>query len=647
MNLQPLYDVQERLEHAAVAGANLLGEDFRLKRAMEGLAPLAAASPVFGKISAALEGLLSAPPEGRGGRLLDALSLVDAVAYTQGKTGCPGALEPLPHGTGTCQTLSYRQLQPLLEALTGTGSGRYGTLEETWKEHPEYFSDYRVLPALVNGLGDSYGDLAEQNQKRLIQLGPVSIPLLKAGFDPARGKDMVRRVTVLDAVAGAAENDFYRAQLPEAKKEVRAALICALRHDTGNLPFLLDLLQTERKGEARSRIWRILAQMEGPEVEEALQSLVKKDWMQAVEALSYSNSPLACHLTVQLFEAELEPYEADPDRPVPEEMKLRLEALTTALDWKAGPEVFQLYRRAAAVAPALTYLTTKNGKREIMRFPHALATQKGATFQQLIPLVLTYTLMGSPDTELCRLALELYEQYGIDYLAPALTAQIWQLDSKESYQWAEQQVVKSGVLGESIRGEAIRPLQIALGRLNWYSQKESYLYSRPRNTLAKQVAWTYTLVPTLDPRWFTRMTQAKGGMDEILVRLLHQRESIPELSDQVRTYLYQMAMRCSEWNRLLEVITVLKKQNWSDWDNFALKYLQKNGRPFYHWEIFNLVDEMPIPPLQKVEQLLTIGGQIWDKKIKIRGGSWPSVNVQRQIAIWEQQAQLEGGNGHV
>ena len=96
MNLQPLYDVQERLEHAAVAGANLLGEDFRLKRAMEGLAPLAAASPVFGKISAALEGLLSAPPEGRGGRLLDALSLVDAVAYTQGKTGCPGALEPLP-----------------------------------------------------------------------------------------------------------------------------------------------------------------------------------------------------------------------------------------------------------------------------------------------------------------------------------------------------------------------------------------------------------------------------------------------------------------------------------------------------------------------------------------------------------------------
>ena len=65
MNLQPLYDVQERLEHAAVAGTSLLGEDFRLKRAMEGLAPLAAASPVFGKIRAALEGLLSVCRETR------------------------------------------------------------------------------------------------------------------------------------------------------------------------------------------------------------------------------------------------------------------------------------------------------------------------------------------------------------------------------------------------------------------------------------------------------------------------------------------------------------------------------------------------------------------------------------------------------
>ena len=36
MKLQPLYDVKERLEQAAIAGTGLLGEDFRLRRAAEG-----------------------------------------------------------------------------------------------------------------------------------------------------------------------------------------------------------------------------------------------------------------------------------------------------------------------------------------------------------------------------------------------------------------------------------------------------------------------------------------------------------------------------------------------------------------------------------------------------------------------------------
>ena len=70
MNLQPLYDVKERLEQAAIAGTGLLGEDFRLKRAAENLKPLAAASPVFAKIDAGLEKLLSAPQEARSGLLL-------------------------------------------------------------------------------------------------------------------------------------------------------------------------------------------------------------------------------------------------------------------------------------------------------------------------------------------------------------------------------------------------------------------------------------------------------------------------------------------------------------------------------------------------------------------------------------------------
>ena len=103
MDLQPLYDVKERLEAAAIAGTGLLSEDFRLQRAAEGLKPLAGASPVFGKIGAGLDQLLSAPAGERSGLLLDVLALADAVVYTQGKTGMDGGSEPLPTGSGQYQ----------------------------------------------------------------------------------------------------------------------------------------------------------------------------------------------------------------------------------------------------------------------------------------------------------------------------------------------------------------------------------------------------------------------------------------------------------------------------------------------------------------------------------------------------------------
>ena len=133
MNLQPLYDVKTRLEYAAIAGVSLLGEDFRLQRGLEAMKPLAAASPVLGKINGGLAKLLAAPPEQRPGLLLDVLALVDAVAYTQARTGVDGELEPLPVGGGTYRQISYGQISPLLTALTTTGGGRMEIIQSAWE----------------------------------------------------------------------------------------------------------------------------------------------------------------------------------------------------------------------------------------------------------------------------------------------------------------------------------------------------------------------------------------------------------------------------------------------------------------------------------------------------------------------------------
>ena len=60
MDLKVLFELKERMEHCAIAGTALISEDFRLKRAVDNIAPLAAASPVFAKIKAGADDLLNA-----------------------------------------------------------------------------------------------------------------------------------------------------------------------------------------------------------------------------------------------------------------------------------------------------------------------------------------------------------------------------------------------------------------------------------------------------------------------------------------------------------------------------------------------------------------------------------------------------------
>ena len=89
--------------------------------------------------------------------------------------------------------------------------------------------------------------------------GPAVVPLLKAGFDPAGGKEMVRRVEILAELD--TDNAWIVAQLDAAQKEVREALILALGRHSENAPLLRDLVNSE-KGKARKAALWSLAQMD-------------------------------------------------------------------------------------------------------------------------------------------------------------------------------------------------------------------------------------------------------------------------------------------------------------------------------------------------------------------------------------------------
>lgn len=120
MNLEAVYELRERLETAAVAGVNLIQEDFRLKRAVQQMEPFAKASPVFQKIYGMAEKLLMPECEDRAGALLDTLGLLDAVLCTQGTAGAEGELkepEECLSGGDIYQQVSYGRLAAVLEAF--------------------------------------------------------------------------------------------------------------------------------------------------------------------------------------------------------------------------------------------------------------------------------------------------------------------------------------------------------------------------------------------------------------------------------------------------------------------------------------------------------------------------------------------------
>ncbi len=483
MNLQPLYDVKARLEQAAIAGTGLLGEDFRLQRAAESLKPLAAASPVFGKIDGGLRALLSAPAEERAGLLLDLLALVDAVAYTQGKTGMAGELEPLPTGGGTFQQISYGQLSPLLTALTTTGGGRLEIIQSAWEDHPEFFTDYRVLPAVVDGLGDSYSEVAELNAKILKQSGPAALPLLKEGFDPAGNRAMARRVEVISALEGAGATPWLREVLPQAKKDVRAAVLTALGKDAKNLSLLLELAQTE-KGANRDAVLKALAGQEGEPVASFWAREVEKH-SQSVKFLEPSNKEWAIQLVASGLRQRLEQFLDGGKRPSYEE-GTDLTTWCWSLGHKDSPAMLDFWRWADSRMEDIDQL--KDEKDRSFFF--------GVKLTDRLLDILRHTGPGP----LCDYCAGLFDSHPAmtRYLQISFLAAVLSLPAAEVFEKYGPCILTEEPAEDAERKKTLNTVLLrALGDVWWYPQGERY------NVFGGQPA-----AEPLDIRWIERLTQA-------------------------------------------------------------------------------------------------------------------------------------------
>ena len=538
MNLQALYDLKERLEYSAIAGTGLLQEDFRLKRAAECLAPLAAASLVFAKISTSVKALLEASSDERSKQLLDVLSLVDAVAYTQGTTGIAGDMISINTDKnnpfiGKYIHASYAQLQPLITALTTTGSGRMAIIEECKNNHPEYFGDFRVLPYVVKSLGDSYSEIPDLICAILEGQGKSVVPLLKEGFEPDGKKDMVRRATLIWNISGSDENDWYISVLPEAKKEIREIIIKALGDSKDNEQLLLDLYNSE-KGKAKEAVLYALAKMDTPECAAYCKIYWKKELdknLKRVKCLIGIDSQIAADMSAYGVQKHLGKIFQEGSINCNFRQQMELSEYAEALVGKYSEKIYDFWLWIAE---------------QLSKLPDNAVGATTVNIKGEIPTYMLRTILCKPCEKVFELAKVLAEKYPKYFMNCAFLVDLIQLEPESVYEKYSHYILDCSTESKETPEQKIYRLQLMqiFYLVHWNEEKNIYEleFSEPYDgDDYYEPPYSFMNIPGLDKRWLelfvdnklsrqgtifdiNQLYKVTSFMDEILQHILNKEE---------------------------------------------------------------------------------------------------------------------------
>lgn len=255
-----LYQLRERLHNAAFAGANLVGEDFRLRNAIDQFSEMSSKNPVFAKIYQTIKPLADSSVTDKTAALLEAVTLVDAVCLTMAVTAKPENAEKIEAEKPTAtEQYRYSNIADLTYALTSTGGGRYRIIYDAYKTEPKVFRDHRIIPLLYKGIDDSYSEIGVLCGKILVDIfGDEAAGSFKNEFmsiydkyrnggtgKPSREKTisaMLKRFRIIEN-REEKENDFYISLIKDEDmfSNVKHEAIRALRYDEKNIDFLIEI----------------------------------------------------------------------------------------------------------------------------------------------------------------------------------------------------------------------------------------------------------------------------------------------------------------------------------------------------------------------------------------------------------------------
>ncbi len=612
MDLTPVYELRGRLRAATIAGTELIGEDYRLKRALEGMKSLEAASPVFAKISMLVKKMLAPNCPDRVGFLMEAISLTDAVLCTQGAMAVSGTLQDMECSSNamTISNIPYSILHTLLDALQNSGQGRYSYVLNMHENRPELFEDYRVKQAMVQALGASYAELADQVAAWLKQDSKAVVPLLKDGFDKNGKKEMVRRVQIIEVLCNRHENDFYLEQIPDSEKNIRGALIWALRHSQENVNTLIDLSRTE-KGNCKKMAYWALACMEGETSETFWREYVKKKPLEAIPYLKLSKTDWASEWIAKEIHSLLKEWipkaaagEIETKIPWKEELAQRLSVYQEALFGKAGDAICECYRQIIRVDKML-HLQLESSKSFLRAY------------------------QCCPSSDLGALAQELYETYGAEYFAAALTAKLMESTTEDCCAWVEERIWKKSLLNKKIKEDHVPYLLEALELVVWDSQLHSYVLGVTIYNPANEQAESYkTVLEHSMQGYFTDLLMKVGRTeaDTIMSNWIDNEES--EYCQKLIDYYYKKASVSKDTRNYARL---LKRCGAKECKNLAVWHFSRKSSVSL-WEIGYYFTDLPGSVEAKREE----AKRLCDLMLKggVRGVHIKEENVDVLIDNW-------------
>lgn len=659
MNTEPIYELRERLRAAAMAGTSLLSEDFRLKRACEAFRPLEKASPVFAKVGQLAAKLTEPDCQDPQGALLDAITLVDAVICTLGTVDVAGEIE-YAEVLNTEENMGslivnapYSTLKELLEALTTSGSGHYGTVCDTHDHHPELFRDYRVKHTLVQALGASYSELAEDVEHWLIEDDDKTIlPALYKDFDPKGKKEMVRRVRVIGALAGADANDFYIKMLGEAQKDVRTELIKALRYEPSNVSLLLDLSKTE-KGKNKDKVYEMLAAVQDERVKDFYRELAKKKPDNALKYLRNTTAEWAAELVADLSDDLVAKLDTAASVPEKEKQELlgRLRSVVRALFGKGGTRICECYWNLLAQKEKINALLRETWKepknsyeKDVLQYGALMPPQfwyktKGMDIEASLGKFLHHSVIVNPDPALQALALELYQngnsgKTNAKFLSAAATVKL--SGDENCVDWLERQTTEKVLLISKRSGERLMAVIEAVNYIMWdrkenrYHLYGSYVDCDPEDLHAGR--WNglvyeddfYSDYGNVERNielphakeligWLIRQ-EASQQLEKVLAQLAPANDEA--LCREIGEYFYQRILNASNNDRN-RLVNYLKLCGWKDCRGLGVNVVKKDPG-ITMWNLYGWLISLPGSKEAIMEEMRTVCRMIKSGELKVK-----------------------------